>query len=60
MGIYRLYFLQNFDCVIIHRNKDRGIQYFIERVLNFDFFCRDNKLFFPIEKTRGNYPAIAM
>ena len=43
MGIYILNFLLNIYCVIIHRNIDMGIVYFIEKVLNFDNFCRDNK-----------------
>ena len=43
MGIYILNFLLNFHCVIIHQNIDIGIEYFPEKVLNFDIFCRDNK-----------------
>ena len=39
MGIHKLNFLLNFDCVIIHRNIDVGIAYFLEKVLNFDFMA---------------------
>ena len=39
MGIYILNFLQNFHSVIIHRNIDIGIKYFLEKVLNFYIFC---------------------
>ena len=38
MDIYKVNFLQNFDYVIIHRNIDIGIEYFLE---NFHFFCGD-------------------
>ena len=49
MEIYKLNFLQNFDCVIIHQNIDIGIEYFTEKVLNFDFFSRDKKSFVRFE-----------
>ena len=37
------------DYVIIHQNKDIGIEYFLKRVLNFDFLTRDIKAFIPFE-----------
>ena len=37
MAIYKLYFFQNYGYVIIHRNTEIGIEYFLEKVLNFDF-----------------------
>ena len=49
MGIYILNFLLNFYCVIIHQNIDIGIEYFLEKVLNFDIFCQDNKLWASFE-----------
>ena len=55
MGNYKLNFLQNFDCAIIHQNIDIGIEYFLEKVLNFDFFCQDNKSFIPFEYNPFEY-----
>ena len=43
MGIYILNFLLNFYCVNIHQNIDIGMEYILEKELNFDIFCRDNK-----------------
>ena len=41
--------LQNFYCVIIRWNIDIGIEYFLEKILNFDIFYRDNKSWVPFE-----------
>ena len=38
-----------FYSVIIHRNIDIQVEYFLEKVLNFDIFCRDNKSWVPLE-----------
>ena len=43
MGLYILNFLLKFYYVIIHRNIDIEIKYILEKVLNFDIVCRDNK-----------------
>ena len=43
MGICILNFLLNFYCVISHQNMHIGIQYFLEKILKFDIFCRDHK-----------------
>ena len=43
MGIYQLNYLQKFDCFIIHQNIDIGIENFLEKVLDFNIFCQDNK-----------------
>ena len=32
-----------------------GVEYFSGKVLNFDFFCRDNKLFVPFEWSRWSF-----
>ena len=45
MGIYKLSFLQNFYCVIFHRNINIGIEYFLEKVLNFDVFAETSHSF---------------
>ena len=49
MAIYKLNFLQNFDYAIIHQNIDVEIEYFLETVQNFDFFCQDDKSFVSFE-----------
>ena len=43
MGIYILNFLLYFYCIIIHRNIDIGIEYLLEKVMNYDIFCADKK-----------------
>ena len=47
MGIYMLITclipILNFHCVIIYQNIDLQIEYFLEKVLNFEIFYRDNK-----------------
>ena len=49
MGIYIQNFLLNFHCAIIHWNTGNEIEYFLEKVLNFDIFCQDNKSWVPFE-----------
>ena len=49
MEIYMLNFYLNFHCVIIHRDIDTGIEYFLEKIMNFDIFCWDNKSRVPCE-----------
>ena len=53
IGIYTPSFLLNIHCVFIHQNIQIGIEYFLEKELNFDFFCGGNKKSLaPFEYTR--------
>ena len=51
MGIYKIKFFQNFDCVIIQGSIDTGTEYFLDKVVNLDFFCQNYQSFVPIEHT---------